>query len=183
MPQATDSSTTFHAELAYSVFQNYLQALSKEHTVVDSILVQAKDVLMQHASQKQGKEPTTSSSFSCGEENAQNREDLEQVEISIDVTDSFQDGIVQLHIQDKEEVDIITECQDISSAIKAVDGGVDDIGATREDSCRQFKDDYTSREEGEEVKSAVEKYQLEQVQLEEQLSRELNQREVFKMIL
>ena len=151
--------------------------------MVDNTLIQAKDVLIQHADHKQVKE-STSSNFNSGEENAHNKGGLEQKETSVDMVDSFQDDIVQLHIQDtvqlhvqdKEEADTIAKSQDTSSAMKTVDGGLDDIS---EDGCRLFKEGHTFREEGEEVKSAMEKYKLEQVQVEEQLSKELNQREVM----
>ncbi len=175
IPQVIDSSTPLHAEIAYSVFQNYLQALSKEHTVVDSTLIQAKDALIQHANQKQ-EEQSTPSSFNNSEENRPNQKDLEQVALSIDVTGSLQDSMIQLHAKD------ITESQDKSLMMKTADDGVDGISWCREDNgCRQFKKDQNLmfREEAEEMKSAVEKYKIEQVQLEEQLLQELNQREVI----
>lgn len=154
------------------MFQNYLQALSKEHTAVDSTLILAKDILIQHANQKHEKDPTcTSSSFSrLSEESAQNQEGLEQVALSVE----FQDSMTQLHLKDK-EVANIAETQDKGSATRMIDDGVDDINGCRKDGC----EDHKFKEEAEQVKSAVEKYKLEQVQLKEQLLQELNQRKVI----
>jgi hypothetical protein len=147
------------------VFQNYLQALGKEHTVVDSTLIQAKDALIQHANQKQ-EEQSTPSSFNSSEENKPNQKGLEQVALSVDVTGSLQDSMIQLHAED------ITESQDKNLVMKTADGIREDNG------CRQFQKDHMFGEEAEEMKSAVEKCKVEQVQLEEQLLQELNQREV-----
>ena len=169
IPQATDSSTPLHAEIAYSVFQNYLQALNKEHTVVDSTLIQAKDALIQHANQKQ-EEQLTLTDFNNTEESRPNQE---QVALSIG---SLQDSMIQLHAKGD-----TTESQDKSLVTKTADDGVDGIGGCREDNgCRKFKKDHMFGEEAEEMKSAVEKYKQEQVQLEEQLLQELNQREVIR---
>ena len=150
------------------MFQSYLQALSKEHTVVDSTLIQAKDALIQHANQKQEKQLTLTD-FNNTEESRPNQE---QVALSIG---SLQDSMIQLHAKG-----VTTESQDKSLATKTADDGVDGISGCREDNgCRKFKKDHMFGEEAEEMKSAVEKYKQEQVQLEEQLLQELNQREVI----
>lgn len=151
-----------HAEIAYSVFQNYLQALSKEHTVVDSTLIQAKDALIH---QKQEKQPTPTD-FNDTKESRPNQE---YVALSFG---SLQDSMIQLHAKGN-----TTESQDKSLVMKTTDDGAD--GIREENGYRKFKKDHMFGEEAEEMKSAVEKYKQEQVQLEEQLLQELNQREVI----
>ena len=130
--------------------------------MVDSTLIQAKDALIH---QRQEKQPTPTD-FNNTEESRPNQE---HVALSFG---SLRDSTIQLHAKGN-----TTESQDKSLVMKTTDDGVD--GIREENGYRKFKKDHMFGEEAEEMKSAVEKYKQEQVQLEEQLLQELNQREVI----
>lgn len=172
-PQALDSQTPLNADTAYSVFQNYLQTLNKEHRAVDSAITEAKCVeplKVDLTAFEQETEPL-SSYLSSGEHSVHNRK---QVEMSGDVTNCLSTKSSGVRLCEAGAG--VTENRLRGAAWKASDSK---IGVPGEDGFRQISLDHMFGEEAIGVKSAIENYRLELVQTEEQLSRQLSQKEVI----
>lgn len=141
--------------MSHSLFQNYLEILSSEHTAADVTLVEAHDALTQsHGSDSPpiGREqPNHLDPDSFQHQKGESRYDVD-----------MQHDPVQLKEADMVKVGL--NCETQPSIEPYVGDGVISISV--------FK------EEMEGVKTAVAKYRQDQLQLEEQLTKELQQREV-----
>ena len=154
--------TTAEANVSQTFFQNYLEILSSEHTAVDITLVEAHDTLMQ----SQGNQLSVHGTYSLPTvrelPNPLDPDSFRHQEGESGYDADTQNDPVQLKKADVVKVGVNCEAQ---PSIKPRVG--DAVG-----SISVFK------EEMEGVRNAVEKYRQEQLQLEEQLTRELQEREV-----
>ena len=155
------------------MFQDYLKTLNNEHREADNTLVEAQAALIR--SQTDPIQIETSCQSVSEQENSQNLVSLENLE-AIDLereggyslsTCKIDCNTTQNDRVQSGEADVFDDGQKscITYPIKSI--------ASRVDGVSEFK------EETKEVKSIVENFELEKLQLEEELSREQSKREVY----
>ena len=148
--------------MSHSLFQNYLGILSSEHTAVDVTLVEAHDVLMQsqgyqllvHGPPTVRKQPYPLDPDSFQHQNDESRCGTDGNFMQKDLVQLKKADVVKIGLNCETELFVEPPVGDVTGSVSV------------------FKD------EMEGVKNAMERYRQEQLQLEEQLTRELQQREV-----
>ena len=148
--------------MSHSLFQNYLAILSSEHTAADVTLVDAHDALTQSQGNRLLVQGTCSPPIGWEQPNPLDPDSFQHQMCESRYDVDTQHDPIQLKRVDVTKVGL--NCETQHSIKPYVGDGVGSISV--------FK------EEMEGVKNTMEKYRKEQLQLEEQLTRELKQREV-----
>ena len=157
---------------AHSAFTNYIKVLSNEHTAVDNTLVEAQGALVKRQDNQLSAQVTCCPLVNDGE--PQGQQNLESFNCHHEVTDCLRPAVSDSSITGNSPTaddQIHTEGAGLSSG--SVEECVSQSMSGRVDNVSEF------REETKEVKCTVEKYKLERLLLEEKLSREQQQREVY----
>ena len=142
------------------MFQSYIDTLNNERTAAEKTLLEAHSTLQQRQEEQQALQvPHSSMNTSDNEQKSpKHLEVAKQIECDYERDPAPED----LQVQPK--VMKVSENNVEQSVLQSKTGGTDSVSAFTE--------------ETEEVKSTVEKYKQQQSQLEEQLSKKLQQREV-----